>query len=131
LPYQVIDDTLVYTARNLVTKYISDSLVIKKFGDYIVLNERVEHQSYWSTHLIKVLASGDLELRIVGNFKPIDKTESTSKYDGDLKDFSLITNFQKLEEDTYLINPSKKEFKKLVDKGFFRKGEGELTRLGK
>ncbi|MDX1479970.1 MAG: hypothetical protein R3301_19820 [Saprospiraceae bacterium] len=115
-------DSLRYTSIEMDTIGISDTLLIKGFGDYLILNTRFEDE-YWDIYLLKPGANGSLETYAVGNYRPHTDTASTSDYDGDISTFLDITPFRQLDESTYLVNPSRKALKQLVKAGFFLRQE--------
>lgn len=126
IPYTIQNDTLHYSIRLNISNALSDSFVLKKQGRFLVFNIKEGGDDYWTVYLIEKLKTGYLALSTIGNFKSENRTEPKLKYDGRIEDFYSITTFKALGKNTYLINPTRKEFKKLVKKGLFVKlGEYE------
>lgn len=123
IPFTESNDTIRYDITIKIPKKLSEVLILKKFGKLLVLNEKEEKKDFWNSYLIEKLKDGSLQVSAVGNFKTEDSESTTGKYDGDLKDFYSITPFTKLNDDAYSINPDKKAFQQLFDKGFFKKVE--------
>ncbi len=121
IPYTETNDSIHYDITIKLSKYLSDSLIIKQFGKGIVLNEKESHSNYWNSYLIENLSDGSLQLSAVGNFKTEDSENKKGKYDGELKDFFSITSFTKVSDNTYSIDPDKKAFNRLFKEGFFKK----------
>lgn len=121
IPYTETNDSIHYNITIKLSKYLSDSLIIKQFGKGIVLNEKEAHSNYWNSYLIENLSDGSLQLFAVGNFKTEDSENQKDKYDGELKDFFSITSFTKVSDNTYSIDPDEKTFQQLFDKEFFKK----------
>ena len=121
------NDSIHYKKHIRAYKTISDSMILKKFKKYFVLSEYNKEYKYWSVMLIRPVAD-DLQINMVGYLKTEDDTGPDSDYDARLDKFMKITDFKKLERNTYLANPTKSEFKKLVDKGLFS-ADIELKRI--
>jgi hypothetical protein len=98
---------------------LSDSIVLKKQGRKLVLNEKVEGKDYWDTYLIERQKNGNLKVYAVGNFETKYSTNQQTEFDGKLEDYFSITSFEELDSSKYLVNPTAKEFKKLIEKGLF------------
>ena len=123
IPFIESNDSIHYDITIKIAKNLSDSLILKKFGRLLVLNEKEKNKDYWNVYLIEKLKNGDLQVSAVGNFKPEGVEDKKGNFDGELKDFYPITSFTKLSDDSFLINPDKKAFQQLFDKGFFKKVE--------
>ncbi|MEQ8241862.1 hypothetical protein [Fulvivirga sp.] len=123
IPFTENNDSIHYDIRVKMAKKLSEVLVLKKFGKLLVLNEKEENKNYWNAYLIEKLKNGDLQVSAVGNFKPEGVEDKKGNFDGELKDFYSITSFKKLTDDSFLINPDKKAFQQLFNKGFFKKVE--------
>lgn len=117
--FTISNDTLHYKVRLYVTRQLSDSLVLKKLGSWLILSEREKPDAYWEVYLIEKQAGGDLKAYAVKNLE-VEDSESDREYDGRLSDFYSITNFQKIGESDYLVDPSRRELKKLIKKGLFK-----------
>ena len=118
IKYTIENDSLHYKKQIRAYKTLSDSLILKKFKKYYVLSELNNEYKYWTVMLIRT-ANDDLEVNMVGYLKTEDDSGPDEDYDARLDQFFKITEFKKIESHTYLTNPSKSEFKKLVDKGLF------------
>jgi hypothetical protein len=123
IPFTQTSDSIHYNVTVKIAKTLSDSLILKKFGNLLVLNEKEEKTDFWNTYLIEKLKNGNLQVLAVGNFKTEDSENQKGKYDGELKDFLTITPFTKLGENSYVIDPDKEAFDKLYQKGFFKEAE--------
>lgn len=121
--YRKSNDTLYYRVKLRVSQVLSDSLVLKAYDRFWVLNEREDNKEVWNTYLLEKFENGDICIWSVGNFKTETNRDKKIKYETELKDFYRITEFIKISEDEYLINPSSKEFKKLVKNDFFVKAD--------
>jgi len=119
--FTITADTLHYRIKLNLSKFLSDSLVIKKHKGLLILNKKEKEENYWKVYLIEKLNNDDLRLSTIGNFKTEETPNQKIKYDGVLEDFYSITRFQKIDTSKYLINPTYKEFKKLLKKGLFAK----------
>ncbi|MBL6445952.1 hypothetical protein JMN32_06510 [Fulvivirga sp. 29W222] len=117
------DDTLHYRVKLRVRHILSDTLVLKTYDHFLVLNEREDKKDFWNTYLIEKFKNGDISIWSVGNFKTETNHDKKIKYEAELKDFYRVTEFKKIGDDEYLINPSLKEFKKLMKNGFFTKAD--------
>ncbi len=117
--FTISNDTLHYKVRLYLTKELSDSLVLKELGSWLILSEREKPDAYWEVYLIERQADRDLKAYAVKNLEEED-SEPDREYDGRLSDFYSITSFTKIGESDYLIDPSKRELKKLIKKGFFK-----------
>ncbi|UII32574.1 hypothetical protein LVD17_01805 [Fulvivirga ulvae] len=121
--YHITKDTLHYKVMLRVSQVLSDSLVLKAYDRFWVLNEREDNKEVWNTYLIEKFENGDICIWSVGNFKTETNRDGKIKYQAELKDFYKITEFIKIGEDEYLINPTLKEFKMLIKNGFFIKAD--------
>lgn len=117
--FTIRGDTIHYKVRYYISKQLSDSMVLKRHGKMLVLSEKVEDSKYWNVYLIEPIRKGGLKLLTIGHFQTENNHEDKLKYDGELKDFYSITDFIKVEDTKYLLNPTGKQFKKLVRKGLF------------
>lgn len=127
--FNINNDTVEYSVKLKLTKPLSEKLILKSHGDYLVLSEENEDvKGHWEVFLIKKMKGGDLELLTVGNFKPEGIEESNQSFDGDLKDYTAITPFTEIGNRKYMINPTPKELNQLIKKKFFVR-LGDLKRL--
>jgi len=123
--YTIKNDTVFYSVSEENATYLSDSLKLKKTGNYYVLNQLEKKNNNWLVMLIELETNGDLQLYTSsGNFSVEgDKNDPKIKIDGKMEDFFRITNFEKIDDSDYLADPTKKEFKKLIKAGMFPKLE--------
>ncbi len=119
IAFTITNDTLHYRLETKISMRLSDTLIIKKEGKYLVFNEKESGTEYWNVYLIEKLENENLRVLATGNFKTKEHFNSKQKYDGNLKDFYGITNFVELDTTKYLIDPTVDEFRKLVKKGLF------------
>jgi len=119
IKFTITSDTLHYRIRLNLFKSLSDSLVLKKHKGVLILSEKEENKNYWNVYIIEKLKNNNLKLSAIGNFKTEKTTHQKIKFDGNLEDFYSITDFQEIDTAKYLINPTDKEFKKLLKKGLF------------
>ncbi|TLX76984.1 hypothetical protein E9993_04675 [Labilibacter sediminis] len=120
IPYSIKNDTLSYKINLLIPYYLSDSLQLKKLGKYFVLNQKDLYKEYWSVYLLSKQKDESIKLEMVGNFDTNTDDKNKTRYDGNINDFFHITDFKEIENENYLINPSKRELKKLIRKDFFK-----------
>ncbi|MTI23399.1 hypothetical protein, partial [Fulvivirga kasyanovii] len=104
--YHITNDTLHYKVALRVSQVLSDSLVLKAYDRFWVLNEREDSKKVWNAYLIEKFENGDICIWSTGNFKTETNRDRKIKYEAELKDFYKITEFIKIGEDEYLINPS-------------------------
>ena len=93
-------------------------MVLKKFKKYYVLSEFNSEYELWTVMIIKP-HDENLQVNMVGYLKTEDDSGPDKDYDARLDKFYEIVEFRKIESHTYVTNPNKSEFKKLVDKGLF------------
>lgn len=126
--FTITGDTIHYRIKLNLSKFLSDSLVLKKHEGRLILNEKEEEENYWNVYLVEKLNNDNLRLSTIGNFKTKRTPNQKIKYDGNLEDFYSITYFQEIDTSKYLINPTDKEFEKLLKKGLFTKW-GEYKKI--
>lgn len=129
LPYNIENDTLHYRKHIRGSKFISDTLKIKKYKNYLIISEKSNENAYWTVMLLKEKGRNFI-LGMNGRFKTAEDTGSVSNYDGSIEHFKHICEFEELGKNTFLAKPSKKEFGKLVNEGFFSV-EIEMIRIEK
>lgn len=118
LPYKRINDSIFYNLLTIDTIFLSDSVILRKLKRNYVLNQ-TDSSGYWNVMLIEKDKSGDLLISSVGLFDDSEREESMLKPEVDLEYFFDVTKFKKIGDKKYLIAPTKREFKKLMKKGFF------------
>jgi len=92
---------------------LSDSIVLTKWNKYYFLNLRDNKKGLWEVYLIEMINPYQIKIAFIDgdNESNIERLQSLTTVtpqeepDGDI--------------DYYLINPSKKEFKTLVNEGIF------------
>ncbi|MCR9252017.1 MAG: hypothetical protein NXI20_16450 [bacterium] len=110
------NDTISYDVVINLSKSLSDSIIIKPFRGYVIMNEINDDGTYWNAYLLKPTKSG-ITVYVVGDFD-VEKKRS-KRSDGLITDFYKYTKFEQLDERKFLINPTPEELKKLIKKGFF------------
>lgn len=120
ITFNIENDTLHYRIKVRLSTYLSDSLILKRQGNIWVLNEKEEGKNYWNVYLIEKLKNKNLNLLTIGHFSTESSVDPKIEYDGKLEDFYTITDFVQFEEGKYIVNPTAKEFKKLIKKGLFK-----------
>ena len=119
IEYKIKNDTLHYKKRVRIYTALSDSTVIKSYKQYLIFNAKDNKKGYWSIFILEPKGR-NYSLRMIGDLKSEDDEgtrEDSSIY---LVDFEKITHFEKIGEKSYLVNPTKSEFKKLLSKGLFQ-----------
>jgi len=121
IPYTVENDTLSYYLKIYISEHLSDSLLLRKEGSYLVLNEKADGLDAWNISLITIEDNGNLRVFATGDFTTEgEDMDPKSVKDGKLEDFYPITEFRKMSEYEYSVNPTRKEFQTLIDRNFFR-----------
>lgn len=109
IPYRILNDTLYYNTVLYVEQQLSENFQIKQDGNFMVVNQKEEDEEHWTVYLLKKRRNGNISIYTVGDFgDKIDK-------------FFGITEFEKIGKRSYLVEPTKKEFRKLIKKGLFVK----------
>ena len=98
---------------------LSTNLVLKKQGKYYVLNDKEDGKDYWNVYLLNIQKNGDIAVMLTGDFETEEDTIQLNDPKKSLNEFFDITEFQKLDKNEYLVNPTRKEFKKLIKQGLF------------
>ena len=111
LKYNIINDTITYSYKLKLTEGLSDSVKLKSYKGKYFLSRKVHDKEYWELIIIIRQGNGDLLLSLVD----VDEEE--------IPELSIITDFNKIEESGYLINPSKKQLIKLIEQGLFDEGD--------
>ena len=121
VPYRVVDTMIRYEYYDRFTIGISDSLVIKESGKYLVISSNLDGDDldYWDVVLAQKLNSGNLIVMTIGNLRPPGKDDHSRSYDADVEDFGRIAPYTQLSDDTFLFNPSPDQFRRLVKKKMF------------
>ena len=116
IPYTIEHDTVKYHYHTYEEVFISDSLILRKFKKYTVLNLKVDGK--WEVWLLRFQKSGSLTAdKILGDDYPDGRDFST---DSLVTVISDVCEVARVSDDEYVINPTKSEFKKLVRRGVFR-----------
>ena len=111
LKYNIINDTISYSYKLKLTEGLSDTVILKSYQDKYFLNRKVHDKEYWELVIIIRQENGDLLLSLVD----VDEEE--------IPELSTITDFNKIGESEYLLNPSKKKLLKLIEQGLFDEGD--------
>jgi len=111
LKYNIINDTITYSYKLKLTEGLSDSVKLKSYKGKYFLSRKVHDKEYWELIIIIRQGNGDLLLSLVD----VDEEE--------IPELSIITDFNKIEESGYSINPSKKQLMKLIKQGLFDEGD--------
>ena len=111
MKYNIINDTITYSYKLKLTEGLSDSVKLKFYKEKYLLSRKVQDKDYWELVILIRQDNGDILLSLVD----VDKEEIT--------ELSIITNFNKIGESKYLINPSKKKLLKLLEQGLFDEGD--------
>lgn len=93
--------------------YLSDSIEIKKWKNYYFLNIKEDQHGYWNVYLIRFTDNKTLEVSMM------DGDDSVA-----INMLMTLTKVTAEEEsdgkvDYYLIEPSRKELRYMIDKGVF------------
>ena len=123
VPYQIDDSIIRYQYYDRYDVGISDTLVLKESGKYLVVSTNFEDDDldYWDVVLVRRMNSGNLEISAIGNFKSPGNEDRSGSYDGDLSEFETIAPFEQLAENTFLFKPTPAQFQKLIRKRLFSK----------
>ena len=111
MKYNIINDTITYSYKLKLTEGLSDSVKLKFYKEKYLLNRKVQDKDYWELVILIRQDNGDILLSLVD----VDKEEIT--------ELSTITDFNKIGESEYLLNPSKKKLMKLIEQGLFDEGD--------
>jgi len=111
MKFNIINDTITYSNKLKLTEGLSDSVILKSYQDKYFLNRKVHDKEYWELVIIIRQENGDLLLSLVD----VDEEE--------IPELSTITDFNKIGESGYLLNPSKKKLLKLIEQGLFDEGD--------
>lgn len=116
IPYRISNDTLYYQTVLQLTTSISETFQLKKEGKYLVFSQKEEDEMYYTVLLLKKRSNGNIRIYSVGDF------------DEKIEKFFDITDFEKIGKRSYVVEPSRAEFQKLIKKGLFVKG-GEFVKV--
>ncbi len=94
-------------------RFLSDSIELKKWKKYYFLNIQEDQKRYWEVYLIQFTDNKTLEVSIIDGddsvtvnlLKTVTDVSSKENSDGKV--------------DYYLINPSRKELRYMLEKGVF------------
>lgn len=111
MKFNIINDTITYSNKLKLTEGLSDSVILKSYQDKYFLSRKVHDKEYWELVIIIRQENGDLLLSLVD----VDEEE--------IPELSTITDFNKIGESEYLLNPSKKKLIKLIEQGLFDEGD--------
>ena len=111
MKFNIINDTITYSNKLKLTEGLSDSVILKSYQDKYFLSRKVHDKEYWELVIIIRQGNGDLLLSLVD----VDEEE--------IPELSTITDFNKIGESKYLLNPSKKKLLKLIEQGLFDEGD--------
>ncbi len=112
-------DTLQVTATKVVGMSdedytLGENLIVKKFRGYYFMNLKDKDSAFWILYLVKPLDGKGLQLYMLDMDEEADRnavkeiTKVRATYDSEGK------------EDDYILNPSKREWKKLLERGLIR-----------
>jgi len=111
MKFNIINDTITYSNKLKLTEGLSDSVILKSYQDKYFLSRKVHDKEYWELVIIIRQENGDLLLSLV----EVDEEE--------ISELSIVTDFNKIGESKYLLNPSKKKLLKLIEQGLFDEGD--------
>ena len=116
LKYIIENDTVKYHYTKKVEFFLSDSVVIRKYKKFTVLNLR--EGKNWTVILIARQKNANLHIAMIHDGEGEDGlTIAEDSLIGAIETVCKVTH---TGESSYLINPSKTEFKKLIKIGAFR-----------
>ncbi len=116
--FKVSNDTLRYETTLRLHYQLSDTLQLRKLGKWLIVNHKDEDDDYWDVYLL-ARKRKDLILYVTGNFKVDDRNTKVETEERKLSEFFAITNFRKVSNKHYILNPTKKELKALIKADFF------------
>ncbi|HET9905588.1 MAG TPA: hypothetical protein VFQ23_03080, partial [Anaerolineales bacterium] len=122
VPYVVDDSVIRYEYHDRHTIGISDTVVVKMSGKYLVVSSNFtdDELDYWDIVLAEKPNANEMRITGIGNLNPPGNDDrSSNSYKGELSDFERIAPIEKLSDDTFLFRPTPKQFKKLVKKNLF------------
>ncbi len=107
-------DAIKHDAFEKIT--LSDSVVLKKYKDYLVLNLRKNADTNWDVILIEPKKN---KLYVYSIFE----NKKEEKFMKNLKGITRVSEMVSAEDSTkhYLLNPTNTEFGALIKKGLFSK----------
>ena len=121
IKYLIDSDTVKYYFKINSRCNLSDTVKLRRLHDYYFLSIQ---EFWWDVIAIKPEKNGDLNIKLIHNYK-MDNSSDTIKlttidYSKIVKKISKITSCEEIGENSYVIDPSKKELMKLIRKGIFR-----------
>jgi hypothetical protein len=125
VPFTIADSTLSYGyVSSYDTLGLSDTLVIKEMGTSLVvsINTGDDDLDYWDVLLLDITSEGELFMTGIANLRTPDSSDD-GEHKGNIEDYAGIAPYERLEENTYLFRPNKRQFKKLVEAGLFSEKE--------
>ncbi len=117
--FREFNDSVSYSGSYTEFNYISDSLVIKTYKKKIFLSMREDSKTYYQVYYLKQKGKNFI-LYAVGDFQADDEEEDERK-DGFLSEYWDFTEFNKIGDKEYLIDPSQEELQQLLKNDFFVK----------
>ncbi len=111
MKYNIINDTVTYSYKLKLTEGLSDSVILKSYQDKYFLSRKVPDKEYWELIILIRQGNGDLLVSLVD----VEEEEIPA--------LSIVTDFNKIGESKYLLNPSKKKLIKLIEQGLFDEGD--------
>ena len=117
LSYTIKDEVVFYKYLKYDEHFLNDtSVVLRKFKKYWVLNLREGLK--WQVLLITPQKDGNLTLSTIND----DSYDDGRAFQSDslIKKIESICRVRHISENSYMVHPSKKEFKQLINKGIFR-----------
>ncbi len=105
---------------------LSESLILKKYKSHYILNYLEERG--WYVMVISIQNSDKLEIHFIGGDDGAEAVEEIGK----LKNLTTVNEIFRSngQIDYYLINPTQKEFKRMLKKNMFS-GKMTFTRVNK
>lgn len=130
VPYSIKDSMILYHYHDSYTIGISDTLILKQSGNYLVVSSNLadDDLDYWDVVLVEKLSTGNLLMSTAGNLSPPQDKDSARKKKDTVVYYGKIAPYEQLSERTFLFKPTPKQFLKLVKKNLFSERE-EYKRL--
>jgi len=111
MKFNIINDTITYSNKLKLTEGLSDTVILKSYNDKYFLSRKVHDKEYWELIILIRQGNGDLLV----SFVDVEEEE--------ISELSIVTDFNKIGESKYLLNPSKKKLLKLIEQGLFDEGD--------
>ncbi len=119
---EVSDDTLVikdkyyFETKNQKRVFISDSCILTKLDEQIIINLKKSSERYWQVGLIDVIENNNLMINSL-----IGEVKNEDIFISNINNLTPVNRFQKSENNYgYSISPSKRELKLIVKSGYFK-----------